>query len=267
MRQLAPKLSLVLLIASAASLRADTLGLLGTAGGFAVLGGATVTSTGASSIVGNLGAGTGTTIPGFPPGSLTAGATYISDATTAQALSDALAAFNALSALASTDNLTGQNLGGLVLTPGVYSFASSAQLTGDLTLNFGGLSNQTIVIQTGSTLTTASGALVQIVNAGLNDSVYWDIGSSATLGTGTGLTGYLLALQSITLNSGAGIASGNALALNGSVTLNDSAISLPLAPAQMQAGQELAPEPASLWLVATGLLAAMVPLRRRLLAA
>ena len=120
--------------------------------------------------------------------------------------------------LAPTQNLTGQNLGGLTLTPGVYSFSSSAQLTGTLTLDAQGDPNALFVFQIGSTLTTASNSSVVFINGGQGNNTFWQVGSSATLGTGTAFTGNILALASITLTTGANIRCGRALARNGAVT-------------------------------------------------
>ena len=113
---------------------------------------------------------------------------------------------------APTQVLTGQNLGGMTLTPGVYFFASSAQLTGTLTLNNLGNPNAVFVFQIGSTLTTASASSVIFSNSLTDSNVYWQVGSSATLGTTTAFEGNILALTSITLNTGATIGCGSALA-------------------------------------------------------
>jgi hypothetical protein len=121
--------------------------------------------------------------------------------------------------LACTADLTGQDLGGKTLTSGVYCFSSSAQLTGALTLNAQGNANATFVFKTGSTLTTASASSVSLINGGNPCGVAWQIGSSATLGTTTSFIGNLIALSSITLNTGANII-GRALARNGAVTLD-----------------------------------------------
>jgi type VI secretion system secreted protein VgrG len=120
------------------------------------------------------------------------------------------------------------NLGGLDLAPGVYYFASSAQLTGMLTLNAEGQNNAAWVFEIGSTLTTASGSSVVTTNFGSNNGsdagVFWQVGSSATLGTTTAFEGNIIAQASITLDTGATIANGRALALTGAVTLDDNTI-------------------------------------------
>ena len=136
---------------------------LGSAGMFGVLGASAVTNTGDTVIDGDLGVYPGTSITGFPPG-IVNGTIYDGDAVAMQAQTDALAAYNFFLGLSSNENLTGQNLGGLELTPGVYSFNSSAQLTGALTINWEGLSNQSVVFQIGSTLTTASASMVMGIN-------------------------------------------------------------------------------------------------------
>jgi len=127
-------------------------------------------------------------------------------------------------------NLTGTDLGGLTLASGVYKFNSSAQLTGTLTLDAQHNNNAFWVFQIGSTLTTAPGSSVVLSNLGTNDGrddgVYWQVGSSATLDTTTAFEGNILALASITLNTGATIANGRALARNGAVTLDDNVISI-----------------------------------------
>jgi type VI secretion system secreted protein VgrG len=164
-------------------------------------------------------------------------------ATTAEA--DANTAYNTLAGLPSGTNLTGQDLGGMTLMPGVYTFNSSAQLSGDLMLNAMGDPNALFVFQIGSTLTSASLSSVLMENGPDCCNVYWQIGSSATLGTGTDFLGTILAYSSITLNTGAGIANGRALALNGAVTLDDSSISTPTA--------AIIPEPGTVSLLGAGL--------------
>jgi type VI secretion system secreted protein VgrG len=136
-------------------------------------------------------------------------------------------------------DLTGQDLGTLVLMPGVYKFDSSAQLTGTLTLNGNGDSNARFDFQIGSTLTTASSSSILLINGAQAGNVFWQVGSSATLGTGTSFDGSILADQSITLNTGASM-DGRALALNAAVTLDDNVITVPTE----------VPEPGSLWLLA-----------------
>jgi hypothetical protein len=195
---------------------------LGTAGSFAVLGGTTVTNTGPSVLNGDLGVSPGAAIVGFPPGIFT-GTLHAADATALSAQGDVTAAYNALASQACNVVLTGVDLGGLTLTPGVYCFASSAQLTGTLTLDGLGNPGSVWVFQIGSTLTTASNSRVSFINGGQACGAFWQIGSSATLGTTTSFSGNILALTSITLNTGA-TSDGAMFARNGAVTLDTNVV-------------------------------------------
>ena len=191
---------------------------LGTTEGFVVLGGSTVTNTGPTVLTGDLGVWPGLAIVGFPPG-IVNGSTHAGDATALQAQGDLVTAYDDLAGQACDTDLTAQDLGGLTLVPGVYCFSTSAQLTGTVTLDAQGDPDAVFVFQIGSTLTTASNAVVSVINGGAECNVFWQIGTSATLGTGTTFAGSLLALSSITVNTGAG-ASGRLLARNGAVTLD-----------------------------------------------
>ncbi len=205
------------LLYGAAPVSAQTLG---TAANFGVLAGSTVTNTGASVISGNLGVSPGTAVTGFPPGIVTPpGTIHSADAAAAQAQVDLTTAYVAIAGTPTTTDLTGQDLGGLTLTPGVYGFTSSAQLTGPLTLNALGNPNAVFIFEIGSTLTTASNSSVLFSNSASSCNVFWQVGSSATLGTTTAFGGNILALTSITLNTGANV-SGRLLARNGAVTLD-----------------------------------------------
>ncbi len=228
---------------------------LGTAGNFAVLAGSTVTNTGPTVINGgDVGVSPGTSVTGFPPGSITPPYTMqVANAVALQAQSDLTTAYNVAAGLAPTQNLTGTDLGGLTLTPGVYFFSSSAQLTGTLTLNYEGNPNSQFVFQIGSTLTTASNSsVVAELTAGGGAvpmpgcSVFWQVGSSATLGTGTSFEGHILALTSITMNTDATILDGSALARNGAVTLQSNTIT------NCVSGGTAAPEPATSMIALVG---------------
>lgn len=219
--------------------------ILGTAENFAVLGSSTVSNTGSSTVTGDLGLSPGPSAVGFaiPPANtvvegpastglingpgLVSGTIHIADGVAELAQVDATTAWNGLKNMPSTGNLTGLDLGTLLapLTSGVYHFDSSAQLTGALTLDAQGLDNAFWVFQIESALTTASASSVALINPGLNNGVFWQVGSSATLGTSTSFLGNILADQSITLTTNADILCGRALALNGAVTMDTNDIS------------------------------------------
>lgn len=203
---------------------------------FAVLGASTVTNTGNSVLNGDLGVYPGSAITGFPPGVVN-GSTYAGGAVSQQAQIDALAGYVLLVNEVSIQDLTGQDLGGLTLTSGVRKFNSSAGLAGTLTLNAGGDSNARFDFQIGSTLTTASNAVILLINGAQASNVFWQVGSSATLGTNTSFSGSILANTSITLTTGATL-SGRAIALNGAVTLDNNMVTVP--------------EPGSFWLLVCG---------------
>ncbi|MDP9039035.1 MAG: ice-binding family protein [Acidobacteriota bacterium] len=266
---LASKFACSCLLLSAFSARADQFTVLGSSAFFGVLGASTVTNTGPTVVSGDLGLYPGTSIVGFPPGTVT-GTVHTTDAVAQTAQADALTAYDFLSALAPTQVLTGQDLGGQTLTQGVYFYASSAQLTGALTLDFQGLNNATIVIQVGSSLTTASGSSITVINQGLNDNVYFEVGSSATLGTDSVFEGDILAYTSITATTGVTLPCGSLIALNGAVTLDTDSIHNCSTTGSDVGGAGSAPppvpEPGSFTLLATGLATAAGALRRRFVA-
>jgi hypothetical protein len=236
---------------------------LGTADSFAVLAGSTVTNTGATTVHGNLGVWPGSAITGILPAMVTGGTIHAGDAVAMQAQNDLTTAYNFAAGEACTTVLTGQDLGGLTLTPGVYCFASSAQLTGTLTLNAQGDPNAVFLFQIGSTLTTASNSSVVFINStssGQGDTVFWQVGSSATLGTTTAFAGNILALTSITLNTGATITCGRALARNGAVTMDTNTISIDTPGCESTSST---PEPATTMLLSMGILAGFAVYRRR----
>jgi hypothetical protein len=198
---------------------------LGTSSTFAVLAGSAITNTGATTIGGDIGISPGTSITGFPPGIQATGTTHVADGT-------ALLAENALGT-ASVDaagrtpfNTVTADLGGSTLVAGVYKSTSSMGLTGAVTLNGAGDSSSVFIFQAGSTLTTATSSSVVLENGAQACNVFWQVGSSATLGTTTNFAGTIIATTSITLNTGATI-NGRALAINGAVTMDANTITVP----------------------------------------
>ena len=197
---------------------------LGTAGSFAVLAGTGITNTGATTINGDIGTYPTTTITGL--GTITqTGNNHAGDAVTQGAKTDLLTAYGKAAgegppASVSTD------LGGKTLTAGVYKAATSMGLTGALTLDAAGNPDAVFVFQAGSTLTTASSSSVVLLHGAQACHVFWQVGSSATLGTATQFRGNLLAHDSITLNTGATV-EGRVLASGAKVTLQNNTITVP----------------------------------------
>jgi len=198
---------------------------LGSAQRFAVLGASTVTNTGPTQISGNLGVSPSAAITGFPPGLVTGGTVHAADAVALQAQVDENNAYVEAAGQPCDVDLTGKDLGGMTLLPGVYCFDSSAQLTGTLVLEFSQQDpNADFIFKMGSTLTTATDSALEVVN-GSPCNITWQVGSSATLGVRTRFAGNILALASITLDTGAQL-QGRALAHTGAVTLDANHVSI-----------------------------------------
>jgi Ice-binding-like len=213
--------SLVLAPAASAVATAPPLGRAST---FAVLGGSAVTNTGATVLTGDLGVSPGSSITGFPPGQVDGTLQSTPVSTAAQA--DIGTAYGDASGESCDYDLSGQNLGGMTLTPGVYCFDSSAQLTGVLKLDAQGSSTAQWLFKITSSLTSASDAAVVLVNGGstCNDNVNWLIGSSATIGSGSAFLGNIIANTSITLATGAN-STGSLYAHTGAVTMDTNNVS------------------------------------------
>ena len=197
---------------------------LATTSGFGVLAGAGITNTGPTKLNGDIGTYPTTSMTGT--GSLTiTGTNHGGDAVTQQAQSDLVTAYNGAAGEGPTSPISA-DLGGQTLTPGVYNSASSLGLTGNLTLDAGGNQDAVFVFQAGSTLTTASASSITLENGAQACNVFWQVGSSATLGTGSSFRGTVIALTSITLTTGASV-EGRVLARNGAVTLDTNTITAP----------------------------------------
>ena len=197
---------------------------MGTAATFAVLAGTTVTNTGPSVVSGDLGLSPGSAVTGFPPGTV-AGTKHIADASAVQAKSDLVTAYND-AAGRTPATVVSADLGGQMLAPGVYQTATALGLTGTVTLNGQGNTSSVFIFQAGSTLITASGSTVQLIGGAQACNVFWQVGSSVTLGTGTTFAGSILALTSATIQTGTTV-SGRVLARNGAVSLDTSDVAVP----------------------------------------
>jgi hypothetical protein len=197
---------------------------LGTAGGYTVLGGSTVVNTGPSVLGNDLGVSPGSAITGFPPG-LALGATHVADAAAGQAQSDLTIAYNDAAGRASTGTISA-DLAGQTLVSGVYTAATSMGLSGALTLDGQGDPDSVFIFQAGSTLNTAAGSNILLTNGAQACNVYWQVGSSATLGVGSDFVGNIMALTSITATTNATV-QGRLLARNGAVTLDSNVINAP----------------------------------------
>ncbi|MHB8275327.1 MAG: ice-binding family protein [Dermatophilaceae bacterium] len=217
--------ALGLLVALPGSAQAAAIPVpLGTADSFVVLAGAGVTNTGPTTLNGDLGTFPTTSITGA--GSLTVtGTNHAGDAVTQGAKTALVTAYTTAAGEGPTSPISG-DLTGKTLTPGVYNSASSIGLTGLLTLDAAGDNDAVFVFQAGSTLTTGSGSSVILRNGARSCNVFWQIGSSATLGTNSKLVGTVLAYQSITVTTGATVV-GRVLARNGAVTLDTNTIIRP----------------------------------------
>lgn len=202
---------------------------LATAKPFVALAGATVTNTGPSVLNGDLGVAPGTALTGFGLPAVVNGATHDNDAVAGQAQSDLTNAYNVAAGqpVSPADDLSGTDLGNRTLTAGAYRYTSSALLTGPLTLDAQGDPNAQFVFLIGAELTTESASSVVLINGASPCNVYWQVGSSATLGTTTAFEGNLMALTSISLNNGASVV-GRVLARNGQISLINNVLTRPL---------------------------------------
>jgi len=196
---------------------------LGEAANVAVLGNSTITNAGPTQVNGNIALSSpGVSVTGFPPGTITNGSIHIGDALANQAHDDAAGAYLQVAGETFTTDLSGQNLGGMILSPGVYHFDTDAVLSGTLMLDTGGDPNATFHFQIGTTLTTDPLSSITLLN-GSSINIFWQVGTSATIGGDSQFYGNLIADQSVGVNSGA-LIEGRVMAINAAVTLNTNII-------------------------------------------
>jgi hypothetical protein len=217
-------LAMGFLAGPAANAAGPTTVLLGTTAGFSVLGGTTVTNTGPTTMDRNLGVSPGSAVTGFPPGLVTPpGTIHAADAVALQAQSDLTIAYNDAAGRPTSADETGVDLGTQTLVGGVYGSTSGLALTGTVTLDGENDPSSVWIFKAGSTLVTASGSSVNLIRGASACNVFWQVGSSATIGTTTKFVGTILALTSIAMQTGASL-NGRALARNGAVTLASNTI-------------------------------------------
>lgn len=200
--------------------------VLATTATYAVLAGSTVTSINATNITGDVGLSPGTSVTGFPPG-IIVGGSHVGDPSAVQAKLDLTTAYNSAAGLTVGPVTVVGNIGGMTLPAGLYKSTSALEISsGDLTLDANGNVNAVWVFQIASTLTTTSGRKVFLTGGAKAANIFWQVGTSATLGTTSVFKGTILADQSITMNTGASL-EGRAFARTGAVTLSSNAIVLP----------------------------------------
>lgn len=223
-----PKLAVPLMVALLSSAAgAHAVPFLGGAEHFAILGAQSVTNSGVTTLHGDLGVSPGIAVTGadgivFIGG----GSLHQADVRAMQAQADARAAYNRLAATTGGTDLSGQDLGSVgTFSAGVYHFATSAALTGAMTIDFANDPHGVVIFQIGSTLTTAAGSVVNVINGTSSNGIYFQVGSAATLGAAAFFAGNILAQQSVSFGAGASIGCGRALALDASVTLIGNSVS------------------------------------------
>jgi len=224
-RRSARLILIAFVLVTASSAVAQTTVSLGAAEKVAVLGSSTVTNTGATTVIGNVALSSpGVSITGFPPGTIVGGAQYIGPGLANQAHADAVTAYGQLVGETFTTDLSSAPIfgGGMILTPGVYHFGTAALLSGTLFLDTQGNPNAAFHFQIGTTLTTDPGSIITLLN-GNTVNIFWQVGTSATIGVNSTFYGNILADQSISVNSGATI-NGRAIAINAAVTLDTNTI-------------------------------------------
>jgi hypothetical protein len=196
------------------------------AAGLAILAGSSITNTGSTSVTGDMGLSPGTSVGGFPPG-VHVGTLHVNDAIANQAKLDLTAAYNDAAGRTAIDMTTlSGNIGGLTLTPGLYKSTSSLAISsGDLTFDAKGNANAVFIIQIASTLTTTSGRKVILSGGAQANHIFWQVGTSATFGTTSVFKGTVMAMQSITFNTGATL-DGRAQARTGAVVMAGNTIVL-----------------------------------------
>ena len=191
---------------------------LGSAAKFAVLAADTVTNAGPTIVTGDLGVSQGSTVTGFPPGKVIDGSIHAGDPVAARAHRDLTIAYNN-AAGRKNPTMVPADIGGMTLRPGLYKAPVSLAITGNVTLDGHNDPDSVFIFQVPSTLTTSVNSSVTLINRAKARNIFWQVGSSATLKTGSIFKGVILAHASISLGRGATVVNGRVLARVGAVTL------------------------------------------------
>jgi len=198
---------------------------LGSAALFAILAGTTITNTGGSVVTGDVGLSPGTSITGFPPGTVI-GTQHITDSAAAQAQLDLTAAYLDLESRIGSAPVAG-NIGGQTLTPGIYKSTSTLAISsGELTLNAQGNADAIFIFQVASTFTMTAARQIILTGGAQAKNVFFQVGTSATIGSTAVFNGNILALTAITVVTGA-VVNGRLLARNAAVTLDTNPVTKP----------------------------------------
>ncbi|MBN2840504.1 MAG: DUF3494 domain-containing protein [Coriobacteriia bacterium] len=214
---------IAMLAVPAISMAAEPTVQLGATEDFAILAGTTITNTGDSEILGDVGVSPGSALTGFDTVTLD-GETHSNDALAIEAQTDWVTAYNDAVARPVTTILASPELGGLTLTPGVYSSGGALALTGELFLDGLGDPESVFILRSDSGLTIGAGSVVTLLNGARFCRVFWPVAGSATIGADATFVGHILATTSISLEDGASV-EGQLLAHTGGVTLINNTIS------------------------------------------
>ena len=181
------------------------------------------TSTGATSVTGDIGTNVGA-FTGFPPGTVV-GQIHVADSASAQAATDAFSLYGSLSTIGCGNVITSPIGNGKILTPGVYCIGGAATLNGNLILDGQGNPDAIFIFQIGGAFSTSALSNITLINSASSSNIYWQIEGAVDLGSSSGFLGTIVADGAISIASGASL-EGRALSIGGAISLSDNKVSL-----------------------------------------